>query len=575
MTVRHRPLVSGATNGRFAAALLTVVTVLVVAERAGQACTAFCAVGNGMVLVGNNEDFTNPRTKIWFVPAQSGRYGRMYVGFDDLYPQGGMNDQGLWFDQFLVPPVRAAEPELPRFQGNLIDEAMATCATVDDVVRLFERYNRSFLTETIVMFADASGRAVAIDPAAIVRGTGSRFVQTNFHQSRPDAEPDARFSTASRLLEEAGDDISPDLFRGILHATHQTGGVETLYSNIYELRARTMTLYYFHDFEHAVTFRLDDELRKGERVLDIASLFPANQEAEAFATSRPAPTGGAAVPIGLAALLLIAIIAASYAFVRGGRAIRLAIAVPVVLLTVIGAAAVLLVHTADRRTPAPWMRFSIGPATGESAHVGTGVLRSTGVSLRSAVAIAYGIPAVRVIGPAALATRYSINAVLDLDAAGDFRSLLREELEARFGIDTHVESQAFDVLVLEGGDQHRLPAGVGPKLLIDPGALHAGTMANLASGLELVLGRPVIDETTIEGAYDLTVEWSEERLQSVTTVLEQYGLRLTPARRAMDVLVVDRVDRDPALALVAGATAVMRAVPSSVREPLAELFTIR
>jgi hypothetical protein len=197
MTVRHRPLVSGVKKGALGSLLLVVAAIGAV-ERTGHACTAFCAVGNGMVLVGNNEDYTNPRTKIWFIPTQSGRHGRMYVGLDDLYPQGGMNDQGLWFDQFLVPPVRAAEPELPHFRGNLIDEAMATCATVDDVVHLFEHHNRSFLTETIVMFADASGGAVAIDPAAIVRGTGDQFVQTNFHQSRPEAERDARFTGRAR-----------------------------------------------------------------------------------------------------------------------------------------------------------------------------------------------------------------------------------------------------------------------------------------------------------------------------------------------------------------------------------------
>jgi hypothetical protein len=208
--------------------------------------------------------------------------------------------------------------------------------------------------------------------------------------------------------------------------------------------------------------------------------------------------------------------------------------------------------------------------------MGTGVLRSTGVTLRTAVALAHDIPAVRVMGPAALTTRYSINAILDLDAAGEFRSLLREELEEWFGLEAHVESRTFDVFVLEGGDQDRIPAGVGPKLLIDPGALHAGTMTNLASGLELVLGRPVIDATTLEGTYDLTVEWGDERLDSVTSALrDNYGLRLTPARRAMDVLVVDRLEREPALTLVAGVTAVMQAVPSSLREPLAQFFTIR
>ena len=88
------------------------------------------------------------------------------------------------------------------------------------------------------------------------------------------------------MLERAGDEISIDLFRRILAATYQNGGSPTLYSNIYDLRSQTMSLYYFHDFEHVVTFDLADELKKGERVLDIPSLFPRNADAETFAARR-------------------------------------------------------------------------------------------------------------------------------------------------------------------------------------------------------------------------------------------------------------------------------------------------
>ena len=76
-------------------------------SNAADACTAFCALdATGRVLVGNNEDYNNPRTKIRFIPAEPGSYGRMYVGFDDLWPQGGMNERGLWFDGFATPAVK-------------------------------------------------------------------------------------------------------------------------------------------------------------------------------------------------------------------------------------------------------------------------------------------------------------------------------------------------------------------------------------------------------------------------------------------------------------------------------------
>src|SRR3954470_12104789 len=131
------------------------------------ACTAFCAAEGGRVLVGNNEDFDNPRTRLWFVPATGEAYGRMYVGFQDLWPQGGMNERGLWFDGFATPAIGPAGPTLPRFAGNIVDHAMAHCTTVEDVIDLFSHYDRGFLVEGILMFADASGDAVSIERNAI------------------------------------------------------------------------------------------------------------------------------------------------------------------------------------------------------------------------------------------------------------------------------------------------------------------------------------------------------------------------------------------------------------------------
>ena len=72
---------------RIAVVALLCGAAALVGTDAVMACTAFCAVGNGQVLVGNNEDWYNPRTKIRFVPATPGSFGRMYVGFDDLAPQ--------------------------------------------------------------------------------------------------------------------------------------------------------------------------------------------------------------------------------------------------------------------------------------------------------------------------------------------------------------------------------------------------------------------------------------------------------------------------------------------------------
>ena len=51
-------------------------------------------------MVGNNEDYWIPNTRIWFEQGKNGECGAAYVGYDNFFPQGGMNQAGLVFDGF-------------------------------------------------------------------------------------------------------------------------------------------------------------------------------------------------------------------------------------------------------------------------------------------------------------------------------------------------------------------------------------------------------------------------------------------------------------------------------------------
>ena len=568
---------------RVAVAGLLCAAAAVLGNNVALACTAFCAVGAGQVLVGNNEDWDNPRTKIRFIPARPGVYGRMYVGFDDLRPQGGMNERGLWFDGFSAPAVGAgAASELPPFPGDIVDAAMAECSTVEEVVRLFRRYNREFLTEGILMFADASGDAVSIERNAIVRKTGSHFVQTNFHQSLSTRKPDGRFTVASRMLEGAGDAISVDLFRRILAATHQKGASPTLYSNIYELRSRTMHLYYFQDFERMVTFNLADELKKGERVLDIPALFPKNAAADAFAARRQADdlSPGPEVATAFFAVLALLGALALYGGIRGGRQVRigLSLAVGSIVVIVVVTAITLSMHS---NASGQWIQFSIGPASGDSSSINSSMVRANGMTLKQAVATAYDMPAVRVIAPEWFAqTRYSINAVVGVDASESFRPLLQEELKKRLRLETHLEVRPFDVFVLTATGTPRLERAQGESTSIrisKTGAqFREAPMQGLASALQSILGKPVIDETGITGTYNLEFDWGEDRATSVTATLrDRFGLQLSAGTRDMEVLIVDSVRRDASLVLLAQIGRATRGAPPQVRRHISNVLTIR
>ena len=253
-------------------------------------CTGFLLVGDGRVLFGNNEDYRDPETRVWFVPARDGRHGVMYLGFANGFPQGGMNDAGLAFDGFATAehPLTGQEGKLAMW-GNPIVRAMETCATVDEVVALLEGIDlRPLLTRAMLFFADASGDSVIVEGDTFLRKQGPFQLVTNFYQSDfdDDLAQCPRFAAATEVLESRAP-ASVELCTRALSASAQRGQeVATLYSNVFDLEARTAHLYLFHDFEHAVVLDLAEELAKGARTLRLCELFPRSDAWEAYVERR-------------------------------------------------------------------------------------------------------------------------------------------------------------------------------------------------------------------------------------------------------------------------------------------------
>ena len=255
-------------------------------QQVPQDCTVFYASDDQVALGGNNEDCLNPRTEIWFLPPENGKYGVAAVGCEDYVWQGAVNDHGLFFDGTAVRVVSVSqEPGKPVYNGwSRNYEVMTECATVDCVVQFYDRYSRGPGTpQGQWLFGDATGNSVIIEPLVDIQKDGRYQVATNFFQSEvpPENRTDARYRIATEMLEGA-DHYSVELFRNILNATHQEGEWQTLYSTIYDLKQNIIYLYYFHDFDHVVTFNLKDELAKGVHSYDVPSLFPPSPAALAL-----------------------------------------------------------------------------------------------------------------------------------------------------------------------------------------------------------------------------------------------------------------------------------------------------
>jgi len=247
------------------------------------ACTAFMMSDGEKVLVGNNEDYNIPYTRVWFVPAESGWYGRVYFGYDNWSPQGGMNDQGLFFDFFATKPLEVKlSKEKPKFQGPIIDRMAAKCATVREVLEMFSQYNLEFMLKFQMFVVDKSGDAAIVEGDHIIRKSGSYQVVTNFHQSKVEEnqrpcewhKPGCmQYKKAESMLTEGGT-ASVAHFRDILEETHRnTLYARTLYSNIYDLKNGLVYLYFLHNFKKEVVIDLNEELKKGRHHYDLPSLF--------------------------------------------------------------------------------------------------------------------------------------------------------------------------------------------------------------------------------------------------------------------------------------------------------------
>jgi hypothetical protein len=105
-------------------------------------CTIFTVSMGEEVFFASNEDYTNPNTRYWSVASGEGTYGGVYFGFDDLWPQGGVNEVGLAFDINALPETPLnPHPELPPlddYEGYLV---LSTCATVEEAIELVKGYN--------------------------------------------------------------------------------------------------------------------------------------------------------------------------------------------------------------------------------------------------------------------------------------------------------------------------------------------------------------------------------------------------------------------------------------------------
>lgn len=286
--------------------IITATVFFLNSAGVGLACTGFTASNdNNRVLVGNNEDWYQYDFWIRFLPAENGKYGRMIIenhwpispNSDWHCPQGGMNDQGLFYDCFatasLLPIESVGKPYYhnseDHYMYSLESYCLSICSTIDEVVELYDKYNLQHMERYQVLWVDKNGDSVIIEGDDTVFKEGNYQVVTNFIQTRPElgGYPCWRYDTAVRMLEEM-DEISIEYFTAICDAAHNTGTYPSVYSNVYDLNNGILYLYYFYNYDHVVEINLEEELALGDHVYFLEDLF----ESSNLPPNKPStPTG--------------------------------------------------------------------------------------------------------------------------------------------------------------------------------------------------------------------------------------------------------------------------------------------
>ena len=141
-------------------------------------------------------------------------------------------------------------------------------------------------------------------------------------------------------------------------------------------------------------------------------------------------------------------------------------------------------------------------------------------------------------------------------------ALVQRLLEDRFKLTVRHEQREQTIYVLQlirkdgslgarlrrAADCGQNPADCKPR--VTPGHITGRSIpiVQLITMLSLNTGRAVVNETSLEGSFDVDLEWSPDqsvtdRPSIFTALQEQLGLKLESTRRPAEVLVIDHIER--------------------------------
>lgn len=244
------------------------------------ACTIFLQSSPHRVLIGNNED-NSPDTPahLWFRAPRPGQYGYVLWGGNLVQPEGGLNDQGVFFDAAALPhklPLKR-RAGIPDLNSYAIVPVLSHAASVQQALDLLSHFNLVQQEKAQIFLADATGDYAVVHANYVVRKKAgeSNFVLTNYAlQNDPEANPVCwRRRTVQHEIRTSPVSLQT-ISKALQDSAQRDPGNASLYSEAVDLMRRQILLYVRQDYAHPVSISLERELRKGDHDLPMESLVP-------------------------------------------------------------------------------------------------------------------------------------------------------------------------------------------------------------------------------------------------------------------------------------------------------------
>jgi hypothetical protein len=247
----------------FATASLVAICIFWTSCPVTNACTIFVLADSNHAFFFNNEDWSNPVTRIWFAPAGKDYLATVYVGFDNGWAQGGMNSEGLAFDWVAgFNDKWEPSPTLLPVRGNPSQRMLETCASLDQAIAFYRRNRETSFSYARIFVADRAGGAAII---------GAKDGQLHIEKVHQCGGFGYGQSTLDAMLDK-NSEVTLQNGLAILDAARQKGKYATKYSNAFDLKTGEIHIYRFDVGSKGTVLNFATETQKGPHYYDIPKI---------------------------------------------------------------------------------------------------------------------------------------------------------------------------------------------------------------------------------------------------------------------------------------------------------------